>query len=103
MTAGHGPSRMTCATPVASSSTSRGVTRGLDTHADLEPVVDRARTDSVVASPECIDVRSLVEPAGLWASDCHDAPSSVVRASWKVVAPDRRPTEHPGDAEGDAA
>ncbi len=50
-------------------------------------MVDRARTDSVVASPECIDVRSLVEPAGLWASDCHDAPPSVVRASWKVVLP----------------
>ena len=32
-------------------------------------------------------VRSLVEAAGLWARECQDAPSSVVRTSWNVVAP----------------
>ena len=74
-------------TPLASSSTSRGVTRELDTHADLDPVVDLARTDSVVASPVSIDVCSLVEPEGLWTIVCHDAPWSVVRASWNVVVP----------------
>jgi hypothetical protein len=69
------------------SCTSRAVTLRLTAQADEAPVVDRPRTEIVVAVPLPSVVASVrAAPLG-WAMVLQEAPPSVVRASENEVAP----------------